>query len=277
MKIAQAFALTFLAAAPAAAETYEAAVGADLPVAWWRFEETAGTNAADSAGGTFPGQYANVALGQASAAPALGYAGVFNGVNSSVYVPDIGTFTNLSLEAWIRFDSLPPTWSAIYNTDAFAPGKSHWQVVGSADGSQATLEWALGFADLDNDFNFTTGPWYHVVSTYDAASGSGLLYLNGALVQTLFTVPGLITELTEGQLGSWDAQTRFLNGALDEVAVYGTALSAERVLAHYTAAAVPPGAAVGVPEPGSAALVLAGMAGIAFGRRRRPRWAAATA
>jgi hypothetical protein len=36
-------------------------------------------------------------------------------------------------------------------------------------------------------------------------------------------------------MGSWDGQGEFLRGTIDEVAVYGSALSSSRVLAHYNA------------------------------------------
>ena len=38
-------------------------------------------------------------------------------------------------------------------------------------------------------------------------------------------------------MGSWSGFNEYLRGTLDEVAVYGTALSAARVLAHRNAGA----------------------------------------
>lgn len=257
--------LGMAATMPAGASPYTDAVAADAPVAWWRFEETSGTSAPSSAG-SFVGTYAGVALGQASVHPNLGLAGGFDGSASTVDVPALGGFASLTLEAWVRPAALPDSWSALYNTDGFGPSASHWQFYAPDEGA-ASLEWALGFGDLGNNVVFTPDNWYHIVTTYDAVGGAGLLYVNGALVQTLFNLPGLSPILSDGQLGSWNGTSRFLNGLLDEVAVYGVVLSADRVQAHYAAATADDPTAT--PEPASAALLLAGFLGLAGCRRRK--------
>lgn len=81
----------------------------------------------------------------------------------------------------------------------------------------------------------TLGVTYHVVGTYD---GSNLrLYINGSESGTS------ITDTTS--IGAYTANLRIgrsplggttgMNGVVDEVAVYPTALAADRIAAHYTA------------------------------------------
>jgi hypothetical protein len=84
----------------------------------------------------------------------------------------------------------------------------------------------------------STGVTYHLVFVNDDTNNVGYLYVNGALVYT----SGVKTTA----MGLWNNAKRFtvgisatLNGAfdgkMDEIAVYTTALSADRILVHYNA------------------------------------------
>jgi hypothetical protein len=79
------------------------------------------------------------------------------------------------------------------------------------------------------------GQWHHGVATYDGTNV--LLYVDGSL-QGSGTTPMAIdtwSPLTIGD-GRWQGgPTRPFNGILDEVAVYTNVLSANRILAHFTA------------------------------------------
>ena len=93
---------------------------------------------------------------------------------------------------------------------------------------------------ITSDQAYNNGQWHHVVATQ---SGSGMkLYLDGQLVGTnpqtgaedypgYWKVGGDIT---------WGSSSNYLAGTIDEVAVYLSELSAERVAAHYAAAAQTP-------------------------------------
>ncbi len=84
---------------------------------------------------------------------------------------------------------------------------------------------------------YNNGQWHHVVATQ---SGSGMkLYVDGALVGTnpqsgnenyvgYWKVGGDIT---------WGSSSNYLDGRIDEVAVYMSELSPARVAAHFAAAA----------------------------------------
>ena len=85
--------------------------------------------------------------------------------------------------------------------------------------------------------SFNDGQRHHVVATYDATNGT-LLYVDGALVATSApaTSPSTTTEpLTIASDNTTPGGGTMYEGILDEVAFYGTALSASRVLAHYSA------------------------------------------
>jgi hypothetical protein len=91
--------------------------------------------------------------------------------------------------------------------------------------------------------------WHHVVGVCDEANGNVLLYMDGALLTSGTITPGsgLLASTTPMSIGArqsesvtpatYDAQ---FYGFIDDVAVYGKALSATQVQAHYFAAGVPP-------------------------------------
>ncbi len=79
------------------------------------------------------------------------------------------------------------------------------------------------------------GVWCHLAGVYDGANA--VLYVNGvpaasaALSRPFVPNPGWNTEM-----GSASAFGRYFSGALDEVAIYPQALTADELLAHYQAA-----------------------------------------
>lgn len=87
-------------------------------------------------------------------------------------------------------------------------------------------------------FDITAGPatlntWSHVVATWDGTNAK--LYVNGVLstAQNLGSggySPSTTATLTIGALG--DGSSPY-NGRVDEIAFYGSALSAEKITAHY--------------------------------------------
>lgn len=88
--------------------TYNSAVLADNPVAFWSFDETSGTAAADAAttNGAQNGVYENCTLGQASAFTNLGTCPLFNGTSSRVRTPYASVFDlaagDFSVELWYK-------------------------------------------------------------------------------------------------------------------------------------------------------------------------------
>src|SRR5262249_50885019 len=75
--------------------------------------------------------------------------------------------------------------------------------------------------------------WQHIVVTRTAAARTIRFYVNGALkaTGTYSTAPAAGTRPIS--IGRADSGVQYVNGRLDEVAIYTTALSAAQVSAHY--------------------------------------------
>jgi hypothetical protein len=214
-------------------------------VSWWAAEG----NANDSFGTNNA-----VVLGNLAYAPGeVGQAFQFDGTLAGLRVPasasmDVGTNGGLTIEGWIKPASLTVNEPlAVWNN-----GTDNWGVHfqlnqppiwdGNGPGSM--------FADI-NDTSGTshsiaspanvlsTNSWNHVALTYDRASGTAALYLNGSAV-TVENV-GSFTPLTtwDFYLGYSPQDPSFglyyYTGLMDEMSLYNTALSAAQIQAIYLA------------------------------------------
>ena len=111
--------------------------------------------------------------------------------------------------------------------------------------------WNQWSSASDGGFTLDSG-WHHVALTYKFGDGSTMKgYVDGDLVTGAWSHGGSDAPYQNDEdiwLGS--AQSGFeyatIHGGIDEVAVYRTALSDERILAHYEAA---------VPEPSTLLLL----------------------
>jgi PKD repeat protein len=219
----------------APSDRYGAAVFGDNPELYWRFAETSGTSAADAGTvGTNVGIYAGgVTLGATGAIAAnSNQAAQFNGTDGVVFnQASSANPTTFSVEAWAK-------------TSSRAGGR----IIGFGDSQQGSstqadrqlyfddsghVVFGLGTATLTSANTFNDGSWHHFVGVN--GGGTMALYIDGVQVES--RASGSPLNFT----GYWRAggdttggsSSPFLNGSIDEVAVYYTALSAAKVDSHY--------------------------------------------
>ena len=105
----------------------------------------------------------------------------------------------------------------------------------------------------------STDAWHHVAITYDGSTA--LMYVDGVLQTKTLSDSGTLATAAGEYIAAYSgAHTEKWKGDLDEVRYYNRALSGTEVGSVYAA---------GVPEPATATLVAAGLAGILARRRRR--------
>jgi hypothetical protein len=240
----------------AMAGEYEAEVGKDGPVAWWRFRESgdgeAGT-VADVAG-KHPGtRHGRVAPVQGPAGIA-GRAARFDGKGAFVEVPHHAAFesVSVSVECWFKTTQpwRDPQWpgSATLVTKATAGAASgDWTVNGGSTRpgeNEGRIIASCGPIGGGEDVNTVSpgglndGRWHHLVWTRSDA-GSNRLFLDGRLVDEAEDNGDRIVNDRPIQIGGDPHQNgRFFEGSLAEVAVYRTVLSPERVRAHALAGGI---------------------------------------
>lgn len=254
-------ALWALCAGLTARADYQSTVVGQGPVGYWRLDESIAPPTGTSAVNL--GTLGAAADGAYTAYPSKGQPGViagnnavaFDGLSQWLFTPystdlNPGAFT---IEAWLRPATATPTGNltCVLASMHSASPRAGWLIYqsgGAPDTSDPGWQFRMyggnGSATslrllLTN--NVVAGTWYHVVFTYDGATVKS--YLNGEF-------QGQGTPDSFGLIPNADApfsigarsDTGFpWAGTADEVAYFGTALSAAQIKAHYDAAANPAG------------------------------------
>jgi signal peptidase I len=228
---------------------YRTAVLADSPYLYWRLSETSGTVVADAGAGAKDGtllaqtyaQGQTGALASETRDKSLGLTiGTIN-ANASVAGP-----TTFSVEAWIK--STSTTGGRILGfgnaTGQTASTTTDRQLYLAPNGKVMFGVGATKVA-IASTAAVNNGAWHHVVGTYTSGPNGMKLYVDGVLqsssgTATPVTMTGYWRAGAEDLTGWPSAPTDgYFEGGLDELAVYPTALSAARVLAHYNAGITP--------------------------------------
>jgi len=219
-----------------AAAAWSDAVLADRPVAWFRFEEDRG-DIAKSAVGQVEGRYRNVVPAQTSAAPALGRASAFSPkpsqpANIDIPVPlPAGDFT---IEWWQLDESTAANRPILTWSDGDGPSfeiSVRDEPPDPKNRKKPIFAHCHAGASRSASFAYC-GKWFHIVLVRNAANGTIQWFINGQIdgKPTKAATPAL-PRSAKLRVGG-----EAFRGALDELAVYETALAADRVLAHYRAA-----------------------------------------
>ncbi|MEN3283116.1 MAG: hypothetical protein V7607_4256 [Solirubrobacteraceae bacterium] len=210
--------------------------------AYWRLAETTGTTAQDETTNNLDGTYENT--------PTLGTAGLLVGDSNKaidltrssserVTVADNTLLdpTNLTLEAWVRPDSslsfgqtrtiFAKTNSSgndfSYSLDYRRSGFSTNQLVFSVTTTSNTTYTVTQ--------TLTSGTKYHVAATYNGSTMR--IYVNGVEVGSGQSKTGNLRNSAQPlRIGAYWSQD-YWDGAIDEAAVYSTALPVATLLAHY--------------------------------------------
>lgn len=215
--------------------SYESAVKEDSPKGYLRFGESSGTEVKDASGNALTGTYKN--------APTLGVAGALVGDPDTavsfaaakqqwVSVPDSATLDLgdiLTYEAWIKRASIGTTQTII---DRGAGGMivrflTTNKILVRRNGVANICESTTTITD--------TTTWHHIVVTKNGATVK--IYIDGVDRTGAVTNSTLVNNAHVLGIGAADGDTveigEWFDGSIDEVAVYGTALSEARVKAHY--------------------------------------------
>lgn len=210
--------------------SYESAVLAAQPMAYWRLGEASGSTAFDYWGG-FDGTYTDVALGAAGAiAGDSNTAAEFNGTGSFVGTPlSLNGLPQVTMTGWIRRGGTQDDRTGLF-------GQNDLIEFGYIDNNTLQL-WVDDFATPVNvsPNPFPDNEWDFLAVVIN--NGEMSVYANGAVAGSASLGSSDYGEtpykFNIGGGGIFDAAGNYFLGGIDEVAVFNRALSDSQVANLY--------------------------------------------
>jgi hypothetical protein len=222
------------------ASNYPGAVRGDGATTYWRLGEASGTTAADSSGGSSTGTYTGGPTlgvpGAVAGDTAVRLDGVDDGVVSTTQHNDPQTF---SVEAWVRTTSTRGGKLVGFGNSASGNSSNYDRHIYLTDGGVPVFGiWDGSARTLRGGKRLNDGNWHHVVAS---SGGNGMaLYVDGALAASS---PAVVRaqpyagywRVGGDNLGGWPSQpsSNYLQGDVDEVAIYPGELVTEEVVKHF--------------------------------------------
>jgi len=208
-------------------------------IAWWTFDESTGSVAADSSGNGNEGTLQGNPVWQPSGGKSKG-ALLFDGDGDYVKAANESRFDiagEITIAAWIKVNRFDKDWQAIVTK-----GDSAWRL--QRNQGQNSLEFACTglkvpsnspYGNLYGQKGVNDGQWHHVVGVYDG--DKMYLYIDAALDVSQAASGGIDTNDQPVYIGeNSEMANRFWNGLIDDVRIYNYALDEGRVKALYSEA-----------------------------------------
>ena len=226
----------------AASSSYDQTVLRDTPAGYWRLNDWCNGLVVDRSGNDIEGSshggilplQGGVSQPGMDGTPATG----FDGSNAFISLGDPAALqpAKLSVEAWINATNVPSSGEMIlrkryYGYALYLNGNG--RPAFNINDRQATVYAATGPSSLAD------GRWHHLVGTYDGTQVC--LYVDGHSAGTCTTAAPIYYQqdlIAIGRDGGYSGA--YFAGTIADVAIYPAALSAQRVQAHYQAAATNP-------------------------------------
>jgi hypothetical protein len=208
------------------------------PIAWWKMNEASGTplDVISSRACTPTGAPTFVA-GQAGMGNALNLNGTTQWCDVANAAP-LNPANQLTIAVWVRMDTLGGVLVTKANNSTATSTDDQYILTVAGDQVRFTINGGFGGWQsrvVRSRTRLVTGTWYHVAGVYDGAYI--MVYINGVLEHI---VPFAETMADNGmgvRLGTNSTGTIHLDGQLDDVRIYNTALYAADVLAIMTSTA----------------------------------------
>lgn len=154
-----------------------------------------------------------------------------------------GEYDSLTYSAWVRIDGLDRPFIALMLTHGYEVGEAHWQL--RDDGRLLLgIKTPEGHVAYDSEpiLNIKhLGRWTHLATVYDSHSRRVTHYINGNRVGSApVKTNDFKLRFGETEIGNWGTPLKYspqkirnFNGQIDELTLFGEALSPEEIQSLY--------------------------------------------
>lgn len=228
---------------------YAKVVMADDPVAFWRLDETDGAITAVDAAGSFDGTYTTgdgtITYGVASGIPRETDKAVSVSGKANVQIPwalELNPHGPFTAEIWFKPATLLTAGSdyrTVASSEGAGPGwngPNGWLLYHTPENGLVWVLFSQGWNAgwLYNGTVVEANTWYHIALAFDGSLFSS--YLNGNLAGTVAYNDFIPNGDGWTSFGfRFDGGGSGFDGAIDDVAFYNKALTADQIAAHYNA------------------------------------------
>jgi len=204
-------------------------------VAWWKFDETSGSAAADSSGSSNTGNLIN---GPIWTAGHINNGLQFDGINDYVRSPALGSPpTSVTLSAWIKPASQGGVVFSELGQSTINSGWHDSQIEVETSGLVKACVWT-GSLTCVNVGNLIFNTWNHVAMVYDSSTSRLYGYLNnaGTNAGAVKQYPGTLYYAIGATDGTNGGNGQYFLGQIDDAHIYNRALTPAEItqLFNYT-------------------------------------------
>lgn len=218
-------------------------------VGHWRLDETSGTLISDSSGNSNFGNMAGGLQGSNSETAIVGDGLRFDGTDDEIEIPASASLepaSAVTTAMWVKADS----WGSGSGTQVLiakqvGTGSTQWRnsytVTVDAPNLNGYAGHASGMTGLSYDFNPQAGRWYHIAYTFDDATNTHRLFVDGAEVASGTNNFPLGYNSSPVTLGfDYEEETHttgsfHFGGVMDDVRIYDRALTEAEITEIYNA------------------------------------------
>ncbi len=202
------------------------------PALWFKFDETSGSMATDFSGFGNSGVLQGMDESTARVPGHSGNALSLDGKNDNVKAGPLGMFRFMTVAMWVNPSSLNREFNSLIHTDGWRKGTVHIMISGngkiqmSINGNQGTDQNSEnGIFTADN-----LSTWKHVAIVYNAEDKTVKFYIDGKLNSTRRYSKTVLANMGNFEVGGWSDGGRNFAGKLDDVRIYGRALSDNEIM-----------------------------------------------
>jgi hypothetical protein len=207
-------------------------------ISYWALDEGDGTTAEDMAGANDGDIRGGASWVSGKFGTALSFDGAGANVNCGTDA-SLRPTTGISLSAWVKYDALNYYGSIVSNQHWTGDSRSGYSIHNNgptlyfcmAATNTGVFTWATSGTPI------TVGTWYHVAATYDGTTMR--IYMDGVQKGTA-SAPGSIDydplPNTGFGIGMWhdnDGEQYYLYGIIDDVGIWGRALTTDEIAYLY--------------------------------------------